>query len=624
MRILLAASVLALLPATSVAAPEVDVYPDTIRFDLATGRLLMDPDVVGSDDPDAWRFGTSPLRVAAARDEVVAFQLRVRGEGVHPVSVEGLDELSVSFFAELGIAIDRPTQSGAVRSLGPGLYPDPLIPTSTITAPPAPGIGMVWVDVHVPRDARAGPHRGAFVVGGARVDVELTVLDVTMPVEDVARLGTVNFGSLLEKARDDERHFLAWMQMAHAHRVDVEVMRVTPEIVDGVIQWDDYLERIAPYIEGTAFTARAGYHGPRAGQPVVRWVVPHTDWWPVKRTEAGLPSDPARWSSTLRAWEQKVSAMGWFGRPNATDWILFVNSLDEPKTVEQLDTMARYEALIDDAELEDRRRIWFRADGNFGPDYGGLSDEEVADRIGGVVDLWNLHGASNTAPIALMAKRRAAHGERAIFYASNSGGEPSIPPLVIDAELVGARAWGWLVYRYDLYGALNWEVDYHAGGCVKNPRCSEGGRMNLDANLVYRGEELGRRRHEPIASIRLKTLRRGAQDVAIASLLARQKPTVPQGIARILVPRALGDDLPDTGRGLWSVDAKAYDRARAAMLTQLGGGTVIPTSAIRTDGKATLRPKWWSYVYGIGVIALVALVWWRVSARAMRSRSNGE
>ncbi|MEQ9495258.1 MAG: DUF4091 domain-containing protein [Deltaproteobacteria bacterium] len=618
-------SVLALvlaLPTSAVAAPEVHVYPDTIRFDLASGALLMDPDTARRDDPSAWRFGQTPLRIAAARDEVVAVQLVCRGAGTFDVRVEGLEQVRTEVFAELGIRIDSPSESGAVTSLGPGLYPDPLVPTSTITVPAAPGVGVVWIDMHVDRDAKAGGHTGTFTVGETKVAVELTVLDVTMPVADRAKLGTVNFGSLLEKERAGA--LLPWMQMAHAHRVDVEVMRMTPKIEDGEVDWQGWIDRVAPYIEGTAFTAEAGYRGPRAGTPVARWIIPHTDWWPTKPTKDNRPADPDAWSKSLAEWERRVEAMGWFGRPNGTAWILFVNGLDEPKTVEELDALASYEALLDAANLKDRARVWFRADGNFGPDFGGLSDEQIAERIGGAVDLWNMHGASNTAPIALLDRRRAQHGERAMFYASNSGGEPSIPPLVVDADIVGARAWAWLVYRYDLFGALNWEIDYHQPGCVKNPKCSDGNAMNLDATLIYRGEELGRREHEPIASMRLKVLRRGAQDVAIASLIARKKPSVAKGIARILVPHALGDEVPDHGRGIWSLDAKAYDRARASMLTRLGGGTDIPTSTIRTDGKATLRPQWWSYLGGIGVVIVVALLWWRFSPGARPSPRDRE
>lgn len=621
LRILALALVLA-SPIEAIAAPDVEVYPDTIRFDLAKGTLLMDPDTPRRDDPAAWRFPPGAVRLAAARDEVVAVQLVCRGEGVHTVRAEGFDSLVIDVFAEHGIAIESASASGAVTSLGPGLYPDPLIPTSTITVPSAPGVGIVWVDMYVPRDAKAGPVSGALVVGETRVAVEITVLDVTLPIEDVAHLGTVNFGSLLEKERAG--HLLEWMQMAHAHRVDVEVMRMTPTIEDGVVDWDGWVRRVAPYIEGTAFTAAAGYRGPRAGTPVVRWIAPHTDWWPTKPTKDHRPADPEAWSKSLHEWEQRLIALGWFGRPRATQWILFVNGLDEPKTVEELDALASYEALLTAAALEDRRHVWFRTDGNFGPDFGGLTDEEIADRIGGAVDLWNMHGASNTAPIELLDRRRAEHGERAMFYASNSGGEPSIPPLVIDADIVGARAWAWLVYRYDLFGALNWEIDYYQPGCVKNPKCSDGNAMNLDATLIYRGEELGLRAHAPVASMRLKALRRGAQDVAIAALLTKKKPSVPKGIARILVPHALGEGVPDHGRGIWSLDAKAYDRARASMLTELGGGTPIPTSTIRTDGKATLRPEWWSYLYGIGVVALVAFLWWRFSPGARSSDRNGE
>lgn len=606
-------------PVAATAAPSFDFYPDSVRFDLSNGRRLSDPSVPATDRR-GFRFD-EPLRLAVARDEVIAFQIVGRGEaGDYPIVIEGFDDLVVSTFEEVGIEITSPTESGGVTSLGPGTYPDALVPTSTLTVPAPPAIGALWVDVFAPRKLEPGVRQGAIVIGTKRVGITITVLDVTLPGRDLASLGTVNFGSLLDKERADPKHLLRWMQMAHAHRVDIEIMRMTPtQADDGTIDWDGWMKRVAPYVVGTAFTSSVGYTGPRAGLPVARWIIPHTDWWPTKRTEAGLPEDPKRWSETLREWEKRVDAAGWFDRPYATKWIMFINSLDEPKTVEELASLAKYEKLLADAKLENRRRVWFRADGNFGPDYGGMSDEDVAAEIGGAVDLWNLHGASNTAPIRLIEARQGL-GERAMFYASNSGGEPSIPPLVIDADIVGARAWGWITYRYQLFGALNWEVDYYKGGCVENPKCSEGGRMNLDANLIYRGEELGLETHQPIASMRLKMLRRGSQDAAIADVVARRRPDVAGRIAEILVPRALGDNVPDQGRGAWTLDPAAYDRARNAMLTQVGGGTPIPISSIRTDGKGTQRPTASGYLYGLSVVVLVGLAWW-VLSRGARNRA---
>jgi hypothetical protein len=155
-----------------------------------------------------------------------------------------------------------------------------------------------------------------------------------------------------------------------------------------------------------------------------------------------------------------------------------------------------------------------------------------------------------------------------MFYASNSGGEPAIPPLVVDSTINGARAWAWIVARYGLEGALNWEVDF-AEGCVRNPRCSEGGALALDALLIYRGQEVGRPAEEPIASMRLKALRRGAQDVALLALLGERDPAAAKAIAEQMIPRALGDEVSAPGKGTWPRDQAAWNRARAAILAQL-------------------------------------------------------
>ncbi len=592
----------------------ISAFPDTLRFDLESERFLEAGRADAPQDPSPYELRLSPLRLTAARGEVVAFQLALTGRaGPQRVFAEAaVDEdgapspLRVELFEARPVHVESPSVSPRVFSLGPGTYPDPLVPTSTVTVPFARGLAVLWVDVFVPEDARVGTHSTAVLVGEERVRVEVEVLDVTLPAADVAGLGAVNFGSILERARRDPALELRWMQVAHAHHLTVELMRITPPLgADGAIDWDAWASRVGPYVDGSAFTAASGYAGPRAGQPVTRFMIPLTDWWPDPATDAGLPSNPQRWSKTLRAWEETVKGRGWWALPNATRWVMFINSLDEPKSEAALQSLARYQRLIEAAKLEDRKHVLFRVDGNFGQPIEGWSDEQMAELLGPATDLWNAHGAPETLPWDLLIHRREKKGEGLMVYASNTGGEPAIPPLVIDASLVGARAWGWMVYRYGLVGALNWEVD-GAAGCVENPKCSPGGTMNLDATLIYRGEEVGAAPDQPIPSIRLKALRRGAQDAALLSMLAKKDPAAAAELAERMIPRALGDQVPKIGGGTWSLDPGAYQRAREAILDRLlGRPRALPLSAVRVDqGPAWLRYRSFWYV-GAGVLAAV-------------------
>ncbi len=582
------------------ASPTVEAYHEMVRFDLADGRWLLAQRGGAPSDLLQVRL-TIPIRLRAARDEVLSFQLLVKGSddlGTLPISAAE-SSLSVDLFREAGIPIDRPSKTAQVHSLGPGLYPDPLIPTSTISL--SHGRAVVWVDVFVPPDLSPGLQRTEIHVGDQTIPVEVEVLDVRLPTRDVAKIGAVNFGSILERGRKDRALELEWMQMGHAHELTIELMRVVPQILgSGAIHWEGWAEHVEPYVDGSAFSADYGYRGPRADQPVTRFVLPQTDWW---------PPDQAEWSRSLGEWEQFAKSRGWFDRKNATEWVLFVNSLDEPKRAEQLEALIAYDKKIADAQLADRSHVLFRVDGNFGQPIEGWSDQRMAEELGAVVDLWNVHGAPYTIPWGLLERRRKVYGEKVSVYCSNTSGEPAIPPTVIDGPLPGLRAWGWIAARYRLDGMLNWEVD-NAGE----------GRLNLDGTLIYRGEEVGAAFDRPIASMRLKMLRRGAQDAALLSRLEEVDPTTARQIVEQMVPRALGDEVPLEGFGVWPQDPVTYERARAAILDRLiGKEEPLPLEKVRFEHGPQFEGKRSQILFRV-VIGVAVLGIWILISRQRRRR----
>src|SRR5687768_10957968 len=241
----------------------------------------------------------------------------------------------------------------------------------------------------------------------------------------------------------------------------------------------------------------------------------------------------------------------------------------------------------------------------------------MADELGAVVDLWNVHGAPYTIPWSLLERRRKLHGEKVSVYFSNTSGEPAIPPTTIDAPIDGLRAWGWIAARYRLDGMLNWEVDF-TSGCAKNPNCAPGG-LNLDATLIYRGHELGERFDQPIASMRLKMLRRGAQDAAIWHLLDEVDPDTARQIAEVMVPRALGDEIPNEGFGAWPQDPVTYERARAAMLDRLTGAREpLPLAKIRFERPSQFEGKGSQILYRFAILVAVVGIWFIISRQRRR------
>lgn len=601
-------------PAQRPEEPRLAPYTEGVRFDLKTQRLFVAARPHGPTESEAFLLPT-PVRTRAVRDEVVAFQIRVSGRpGPYPLSVTRTSSVGprVDLFQARGIHITEPSTSDFVYSLGPGLYPGPLVPTRTATLS-ASGSALLWVDAFVPLGTPPGRYRHEIHVGQSSLQWEIEVLPLELPRKDVARLGTVNFGSLI--FRDEVHPGLqrAWMQMAHAHGLSVEVLRPVPKLrPDGSIDWQSWADRVGPYIDGTAFSEAAGYVGPRADLPTSRWVLPLTDWWPDPASQDRLPSKPECWSQALAQWERFVEAKGWFDRPEATTWIMFINSLDEPHDPETVESLARYGPLLEAAQLKDRGRVLFRVDGNWGQKIEGYDDRRMEEVLGPVTDLWNVHGAPWTIPWSRLERLRQTQGDRVMAYVSNTSGEPSLPPTVIDAPVIGTRAWGWVVARYGLEGLLNWEIDYWADNCPGNPKCSPGGQMNLEANLIYRSEAYGGPPGRPWASIRLKGLRRGAQDVALLQLLAERDPAAAAAIAQVVVPRALGDHVPDRGMGAWSTHPRTYERAREAVLDQLlGAKAQLDVEAIRLDPPPpwVFRYKRWGAALGTFLVLGAALIY---------------
>lgn len=589
--------------------PALVAYAEGVRLDLETLKFLPSNRDDGPMVGDAFKFdGTVKLR--AVRDEVVAFQvLATQSPGRHRLYADPLkSETStvgpkVSLFVAHGIRIAEPTTSEYVYSLGAGLYPGPLEPAETAVIPQT-GAALIWVDAYVPLGTEPGVYNSRIHLGQSSLPFEIEVLRLDMPTKDLARLGTVNFGSFIEREQEHPGLQLQWMQMAHAHGISVEMMRHVPKVAaDGTIDWEGWGHRIGHYIDGSAFSSKMGYVGPRAGLPTSRWVLPLTDWWPDKASTHRLPSKPARWSQTLQDWETFAKSKDWFDGPEPTTWVLFVNSLDEPHDPETIHSLAAYGPLIEAAHLEDRSRVLFRVDGNWGQRIEGYDDDRQEKELGSVVDLWNVHSAPYTFPWPRLSRLRDQEGDRVMAYFSNSGGEPSLPPTVIDASVIGMRAWGWVVARYGLEGLLNWEIDYWAPECPGNPRCSPGGTMNLEANLIFRAESYGGAPGQPWASIRLKGLRRGAQDAALWSMLRATDPEIARRIAEQIVPRALGDDVPELGAGAWSLDPRTYQRARNAILDRL----IDPTSPVHLDGiRRDGLPIWtWDFKRGALVVATI-------------------
>jgi hypothetical protein len=177
------------------------------------------------------------IELFALRDEVVAFQVVVPGPA-DAATVEISADFKIDRFVEHFFSVGRSSTAGKPWSLGwakgaapahfTGTYPDALIPVELAPAwdpwpmrIPAGENGVVWVDVTVPPDARAGHYSGNIVVRDGerqtKLPLTLDVLDATLPRKPVATLLFYDPGNLAKRVGPGAERQL-W-QLFREHRV---------------------------------------------------------------------------------------------------------------------------------------------------------------------------------------------------------------------------------------------------------------------------------------------------------------------------------------------------------------------------------------------------------------------
>jgi len=88
---------------------------------------------------------------------------------------------------------------------------------------------------------------------------------------------------------------------------------------------------------------------------------------------------------------------------------------------------------------------------------------------------------------------------------------------ILDGDALQGRALSWAAWKYRAGSWTLWELDFNSLRAYLYPETYPD--LNGHGMLVYRGETMGL--EEPVASIRLKIMRRGAQDYEYFWLLSQ-------------------------------------------------------------------------------------------------------
>ena len=558
------------------------VSPDGRWFNPAVSKSHREHNAV-------WDAALRRVRIEGARGETVAFQLQLEATSA-PLSEVDVEirtswepskpparfSLFKAFYTQV-----REESTSPKPSTGIGFYPDALIPFRI------PGHGApfeiargrtqgVWIDVAIPRNANAGLHRASIEIRAAgraplRLGLELRVHDFALPAAASFRINVTTYdlgkgGHAINsgwKNRFDiwtesywelERRFYR-MARAHRHTLHPRNYELPVEReADGAlrIDWSRFDARFGPLLDGSAFAdgRGLGYFEIALNRNV-----------PAARF--GGPGSP-RWAEAVEAYARSFvehfRAKGW----ETSDLVAF--PADEPSAEEAFAT-ARFLAR---ALRRGAPQIRFRMDV-----YKAL-DRALIERFDALVDIWAVQGSYFKGLLGEL-KKRQRRGVEVWFY---QGSAPGLGPEILDTEGLALRTWGWIGWRYgmdaaDLWECCKWQLTRDIWTDPQNNPWPTNG----PGVLYYPGARLGV--DEPIPSIRLKALRRGAFDYEYLALLASlgEKQRAEEIAASVLHSALDATRAARGSAGDWSHDPDRWDRARtdlaaaieSALLTGSGG-----------------------------------------------------
>ena len=548
-----------------------------------------------------WDAAARQIDLFAARNEVVACQLAIPGPAsgitvecsdlTGPAVIEARVDIEVAKQWYLHVAENSTNQDSTTAAWhqGQGWYADALIPVETSGAHGQPfdipdrdnqvadqqWQGM-WIDIYIPRDVPAGTYAGAITVTADQftetLALSVEVYDVTLSDDYACEVGLNNYGSLGRKGSDAR---LRYYQMAHRHRMAVHEhyiqTRVTGTGGDMVGDWAEYDAEMGKYLSGDAFTEAHGYRGPGQGKPL-RWIylpieILRSYAWPMPKEAMHTSEYDQAIVAMLRDFRRHFDQQGW----SDTDLMYFVNGLDEPTSLEQVEEIRYFGELAQTAAVDG---VHYRADINHLHDIDsfdfGWTEQTMLDQLGPVIDLWVCVGDFGRTDFSVLLPRQAPPHEEVVWFYQNR--EPSVGGYTLDDETIGLRTWPVIAWKYGLDGCVLWELGFvgQSKDIWVDPRNSVNPDRvhNLAGFVIYPSRE---GIAEPVASIRLKSFRRGSQDYEyLRRLAAVTDRDTAAAILDPIVPTALHRPERAYGEpGTWSHNPEDWERMRRTILEEI-------------------------------------------------------
>ena len=576
---------------------------------------------------EAWLFDADrgAVTLHAARNETVAFQVVLKGNGVSPPLKA---RLVLSDLQGPGATIKAAVHSarflehyvwvepggytwGAPSQVlpWPEFYPDALIPfttrcgsgavaagrtnVDTFDVPPRDGASQaVWVELYVPSQTAPGQYRGAVTVsaGGAslKLPLELKVHRASLPDRPTVHAVGELYAPYKAEGVGQDVSKPAWQRMAHcyqqlAHRHRAVFVERMGDIkgLDELHEdpppgaWLPYDEAFGPALTGALFTPARGYtSGPGRGVPVAAWRTPWAQPFNGRLKGPLSAEEIEKYRRLARVFAAHAAAKKW------DQSYFFAYIFDEVEGGIDVDSdEQRGQRKEQDSEVYLRlahgqmRRVQQALDQGAGgrkihlmwtshANPTAWSGREGVD-LAGTIRLWVPNAAA--ADVGFLAGRARA-GEQIWFY---HHGHPSVGLHAINAPGAEMRTWGAIAARYGFGGMFMWAVNLSdTVEPYRKPSYKRDDDRFGNGTLVYPGAKLTTigwpALNEPVPSIRLKLWRRGLQDAELATLARKAgHADEVQRQLKALIPRALSEGRGDAA---WSVEPEVWFRARLKLL----------------------------------------------------------
>lgn len=526
--------------------------------------------------------------VFSGKNEVIAFQLIVEnGEKlINDVRVDvapfkrtdGTQDYllgeNVEIFKEhyLYISYDKLTPlcwyyaEGAAPTNAYGWVPDALIPMElcrTVPVLPYENQGF-WVDIFIPKDGvRAGEYASEVIVSVEgeeckRIPIYLTVCDIVLPDENSTK-NMVFISGLDEYYVDYAGNIYdEFRKMAHHHRFELIGLPEHGSRFDRE-KLDIYYER---YMQdgNNIYSPENGYNG--VGQNIGDKVFP-----------VGMYGAPVLGNTDSELIEEARKWQNWFAEKD-WDGVYFWYIMDEPRS-------DKYDLIKEKASLLKSNDI----------DMPIFTTTSYKAELDGYIDIW-------CAGQGFDIEDMETHPNQKFWF--YNGYPPKTPCIILEGSAIELRANQWLKARYGIELWFLWEGT-HWKHNMQGPRAhtyqnvysypitflinhedesefvmSDGGPKygNGDGTLFYPGMDPHYPEHDlkypgPISSIRMKNLRRGAQDleyIYMARAAGFEKEV--EEIVHKAIPRALSQ-VENKENPTWSSCGSHWDAYRRELVTLL-------------------------------------------------------